>query len=1700
MASAHKKRNAGYLEDWLQLACRNTILRLPGGFMRPSYGFALSLYVLLGSSIVHAEGSAELDAADGAGNYRHDQALTAATELFVDIVDGTTEEVCWNGTGNLTLSQPDGTAIGGAVADGTCRNAVNGVSGAYRIALAQNQTRGNSMNANSTFGEWDIRVCPKGTTYADCFDPMMNNERLGRLWSYTWRVSNPNLYSDAYSINGSVYAIVPGGQAGHDAVIEMQMRGVCGADYSISANTVGPESSMAPITRIGRSVAKANAQVRPSLPIYLNPPAVALYNWISPMITNVVLAPSCGTGIVQDGSPGSISFTSNVTGQYVVICDVNKDTVFDFASQTDFSSFGTAIAGTNMVSWDGKTNAGTNATPGDYSCLVRLNVGEFHYDADDIETSYPGIRMFRIENDKTTRTPIEMFWDDSGIGNDAETMNNMAGQFSPDAPPAAGLNPGAYANAPAPFYYIGGSSMGEMTSMPTGNARAWGNFDGDGKGNNNFLDQFAAAETAISAPFMVSVFSSTADADNDGLTSARECMLGANPNNPDSDGDGVNDGDEATMVAAPNTDNDGPIDILDPDSDNDGVGDGEDGARLDPNECRDMDGDQCDDCAITGADESGGATGGDGVDTDGDGQCNTGDADDDGDDVPDPMDVKPLDPDADKDGVSDGEDDAPEDPMRCRDADQDTCDDCSVTGADGSGGDPNNDGEDGNGDGRCDAADDDSDGDGVSDADDLDRDNDGIPNTDEGDGDADGDGTPNALDLDSDGDGLSDISEAGGSQLDADGDGRIDSLEDANPRDGLHDPLQAADSALPRPDTDLDGAPDFLDADDDDDGIATPDELNSDGSFRDSDGDGRPDHLDADDGGMNAGDSDGDGVSDAEDLDRDNDGIPNAEEGDGDADGDGTPNALDLDSDGDGLSDIFEAGGGQLDEDGDGRIDSLEDANPRDGLHDPLQASDGALPRPDSDLDGTPDFLDVDDDDDGIPTDQERPDGESVDTDGDTQPDYLDPDDDDDGIATADELNSDRSFRDSDDDGRPDHLDADDDGDGVSTRDERTTSGRDRDTDGDGKPDHLDVDDDGDGVPTMQERRDADRNGTPDRLERPRKGTLAGGALCSVRSAGSSTEGALSIWLAVGVMVVAATRGKRRRRLRRRAATRLWLILVASAAALNPGSRAQAQVAVDQFHLAPLWTDGFGVSRPSVLPHATVGAILALEYANDPLVYERTPRDPDSEEHVISDDFVLHFSIAVGLWDRVTFFAGAPVHLAMDGEDRLTIPAALADGGGLGDVFLGGRVLIAGDDESTAALAGEFIARLPTADWADEDQNYRGDAIGSYEPALVFELRAGAFDVRFRGGARLRKDVSVSNLDLGHELAYGVGARLHVAKPFWLHAEAYGSTFLNEPFAREHSPAEALFGAKLDIDGWGIGAAAGPGLLRGYGSPDYRVIGMLGYAEPRRTVPPRVDTDRDGLYDDVDKCPREPEDRDGFKDEDGCPDPDNDGDGILDVSDGCRNKPEDADQFEDADGCPDPDNDADGILDADDRCPLQPEDSDGFEDEDGCPDPDNDKDGVLDVDDRCPIEPEDFDGWEDSDGCPEEASGLVKLTCEKIEIKDSVYFDSGSDHIQERSFTLLNQVAGVLQAATQIKRLRVEGHTDDRGKDAYNLELSQRRAAAVMKYLVERGVADTRLTSEGYGETRPIADNKTAAGRSQNRRVEFVVLESEGCP
>ncbi|MEN9786343.1 MAG: hypothetical protein RLZZ299_1607 [Pseudomonadota bacterium] len=259
---------------------------------------------------------------------------------------------------------------------------------------------------------------------------------------------------------------------------------------------------------------------------------------------------------------------------------------------------------------------------------------------------------------------------------------------------------------------------------------------------------------------------------------------------------------------------------------------------------------------------------------------------------------------------------------------------------------------------------------------------------------------------------------------------------------------------------------------------------------------------------------------------------------------------------------------------------------------------------------------------------------------------------------------------------------------------------------------------------------------------------------------------------------------------------------------------------------------------------------------------------------------------------------------------------------------------------------------------------------------------------------------------------------------------------------------------------------------------------------------PDGDNDGDGVMDGIDRCPDDREDRDGFQDRDGCPDPDNDQDGIADVRDSCPEDPEDRDRFQDKDGCPEPDNDDDGILDARDRCPGEAEDRDGFADRDGCPERDNDLDGFADGVDTCPDEPETANGFQDSDGCPDEVPREVKRFTGVIR---GITFETRSDTIRPSSEFTLQEALSVLEEYPDV-RLEVEGHTDDVGDDAFNLELSDRRAHAVVRWFVEHGVDPVRLQARGYGETRPLAENDSDAGRAENRRVEFRLLQAERPP
>lgn len=358
----------------------------------------------------------------------------------------------------------------------------------------------------------------------------------------------------------------------------------------------------------------------------------------------------------------------------------------------------------------------------------------------------------------------------------------------------------------------------------------------------------------------------------------------------------------------------------------------------------------------------------------------------------------------------------------------------------------------------------------------------------------------------------------------------------------------------------------------------------------------------------------------------------------------------------------------------------------------------------------------------------------------------------------------------------------------------------------------------------------------------------------------------------------------------------------------------------------------------------------------------------------------------------------------------------------------------------------------------------------------VREFRGNIINDEFLWGLAASLPVAFNRLDLIAEIDGGIGIakRGRALREGEVNAEAYG-------------------GARYKInERWTLTGGISGGLSEGVGTPRIRaLVGLGGYWVTGTEW--GYDFDGDGIYGKRDLCPQQAEDYDGHEDFDGCPDLDNDGDGVLDDDDKCDNSPEGIEVGED--GCPDDDLDGDGIPNKYDKCPEDPEDRDRFEDGDGCPDPDNDKDGIPDTKDSCPNEPENMNGFLDEDGCPDDPNEKVVISNNKIIITEPVYFATNKDTILKQSYDILNEVARVLQENPQIQLVRVEGHTDDRGKDAYNQKLSQRRAESVRKYLMDKGIARERLEAVGYGKAQPISENETPEGRAKNRRVEFTIVE-----
>ena len=390
-------------------------------------------------------------------------------------------------------------------------------------------------------------------------------------------------------------------------------------------------------------------------------------------------------------------------------------------------------------------------------------------------------------------------------------------------------------------------------------------------------------------------------------------------------------------------------------------------------------------------------------------------------------------------------------------------------------------------------------------------------------------------------------------------------------------------------------------------------------------------------------------------------------------------------------------------------------------------------------------------------------------------------------------------------------------------------------------------------------------------------------------------------------------------------------------------------------------------------------------------------------------------------------------------------------------------------------------------------------------PQVIAEKRFGSYgqfkigtNVGFRahGPSDTIIDLKAGRFRDGNRLTYGAGMAYRILESVDLVADTYATYLLSDADSKVKPSNEVVGGLKIFVERNSyLMLGAGPRYTNGFEAADFR--GFIGFI----FEPSIGDRDGDGIKDDVDKCPDEPEDFDGFQDADGCPDPDNDNDGIPDKDDRCPNEPEDRDGDQDADGCPegsDGDRDGDGIPDKLDKCPDDPEDKDGFEDKDGCPDPDNDKDQIPDVVDKCPNAPETYNGYQDEDGCPDK--GNVIIDDKNIVILKKIKFKTASAEILPESNEILDAVATTVIHHPEFTLLEIAGHADERATDEYNLKLTQDRVNSVMNALIQRKVPKDHLRSKGYGEFCPEDPGHNEEAWEKNRRVEFKIVKTNNGP
>lgn len=591
-----------------------------------------------------------------------------------------------------------------------------------------------------------------------------------------------------------------------------------------------------------------------------------------------------------------------------------------------------------------------------------------------------------------------------------------------------------------------------------------------------------------------------------------------------------------------------------------------------------------------------------------------------------------------------------------------------------------------------------------------------------------------------------------------------------------------------------------------------------------------------------------------------------------------------------------------------------------------------------------------------------------------------------------------------------------------------------------------------------------------------------------------------------------------------------------------------------------MWADSAG----TVVDELIAAPRLVLHYTWRPLAYVAEDQDP---VWLVSDVMQADAILATH-YDRFRLSVYVPVYLYSAGQ--LT-----EDGAGLGDVGVDGRVTLLDPADVPLGLALHGGFRAPTS---TVEASLGAAAFDTELSLAATHLVGDALELNANAGMRLGPRQELENVTLDDSFVWRVGGGYFLGEDGGLSLDLSGRAELADGIVAG-VPVEGLIGgwfqASQDI---AVKLGIGRGITEGIGSPQLRTLAMVAY-QPRAAS----DRDLDGLVDRYDQCPNEPEDRDDFADDDGCPDPDNDRDGILDVADRCAEDPEDLDGYQDGDGCPDVSQsvaiqvqDPKGTVLHEASTRLEGAQSglvgggfglqelhegpytvyaslDGYApgqvafevpyegervvvvlqpaavtgklaltviDPMGLP-----VEGATWAVDGAP--PNSLSSGQGSARLPAgvhelkvEAAGFlssteevevpadgvvehlvllsrptVRITETQIELQESIFFETGSAVIKRESHGVLEEVAGVLQEHPEIRKLRIEGHTDARGSAASNQRLSEARAASVLEFLVGRGVERERLGSVGYGETKPLVSGNYASAWEKNRRVDLFIEE-----